>query len=227
MVETAPQPQFNASGLKTKMYRLGELSDSRRRVIGGVLLIAGLLGLVLGFIWIHWSSLQETEVINGVEVPVVVDYLNWWPRGTFWKALGYLVVLGATTFTLIGATFLWVLNQKMTWARAAVAAVIAWIALVFYFGMVPSEWLNFAQTDLDWSSQRVAVTIPAFLVLGNVVEISWAVIKDLIQVGYSSVMLVGAAVLALQIQKIKDGRPATAAPVEKKSPYGRPLVKGG
>ncbi|HEX6221766.1 MAG TPA: hypothetical protein VF115_11785, partial [Acidimicrobiia bacterium] len=93
--------------------------------------------------------------------------------------------------------------------------------------MVPSEWLNFAQTDLDWSSQRVAVTIPAFLVLGNVVEISWAVIKDLIQVGYSSVMLVGAAVLALQIQKIKDGRPATAAPVEKKSPYGRPLVKGG
>ena len=209
------------------MYRLGELSDSRRRTIGGGLLVAGLLGLVLGFIWIHWSSLQATEVVDGVEVPVVVDYLNWWPRGEIWKALGYLVVLGATTFTLIGATFLWVLNQKMTWARATVAAVIAWMALVFYFGMVPSEWLNFAQTDLDWSSQRVAVTIPAFLVLGNVVEISWAVIKDLIQVGYSSVILVGAAVFALQIQKIKDGRPASAAPVEKKSPYGRTLVKGG
>ena len=209
------------------MYRLGELSDSRRRTIGGGLLVAGLLGLVLGFIWIHWSSLQATEVVDGVEVPVVVDYLNWWPRGEIWKALGYLVVLGATTFTLIGATFLWVLNQKMTWARATVAAVIAWMALVFYFGMVPSEWLNFAQTDLDWSSQRVAVTIPAFLVLGNVVEISWAVIKDLIQVGYSSVILVGAAVFALQIQRIKDGRPASAAPVEKKSPYGRTLVKGG
>jgi len=208
------------------MYRLGELSDSRRKTIGGGLLIAGLIGLVLGFIWIHWSSLPETELVNGVEVPVVVDYLNWWPRGTFWKGLGYLVILGATTIALIGATFLWVLNQKMTWARAVVAGMISWIALVFFFGMVPSEWLNFAQTDLDWSSQRVALAIPPVLVLGNEVNLSWAMIKDSISMGYHIVMLGVAAVFTLQIQKIKAGRPASAAPVEKKSPYGRPLVRG-
>jgi hypothetical protein len=114
----------------------------------------------------------------------------------------------------------------MTWARATVAAFIAWMALVFYFGMVPSEWLNFAQTDLDWSSQRVALTIPPILVLGNTVEISWAVIKDSIQMGYSLGILGFAAVLAIQIQKMKEGRPPSAAPVEKKSPYGRPLVRG-
>ena len=208
------------------MYRLGELSDSRRKTIGGGLLIAGLLGLVLGFIWIHWSSLQATELVNGVEVPVVVDYLNWWPRGTFWKGLGYLVILGATTIALIGATFLWVLNQQMTWARAVVAGMISWIALVFFFGMVPSEWLNFAQTDLDWSSQRVALTIPPVLVLGNEINLSWAMIKDSISMGYHIVMLGVAAVFTLQIQKIKAGRPTSAAPVEKKSPYGRPLVRG-
>jgi hypothetical protein len=39
-------------------------------------------------------------------------------------------------------------------------------------------------------------------------------------------MLGAAAFLGLQIQKIKEGRPASAAPAEKKSPYGRPLVKG-
>lgn len=208
------------------MYRLGELSDSRRRMIGGGLLIAGLLGLVLGFIWIHWSSLPETEMVNGVEMPVVVDYLNWWPRGTIWKSLGYLVVLGATTMVLLGATFLWVLNQRMTWVRATVAAMITFTALVFFFGMVPSEWLNFAQTDLDWSSQRVAVTIPPVLVLGNEINISYAVIKDSIQMAYSLGLLGVAAVLAIQIQKIKEGRPAGSAPVEKKSPYGRPLVRG-
>lgn len=208
------------------MYRLGELSDSRRRMIGGGLLIAGLLGLVLGFIWIHWSSLPETEMVNGVEMPVVVDYLNWWPRGTIWKGLGYLVVLGATTMVLLGATFLWVLNQRMTWVRATVAAMITFTALVFFFGMVPSEWLNFAQTDLDWSSQRVAVTIPPVLVLGNEINISYAVIKDSIQMAYSLGLLGVAAVLAIQIQKIKEGRPAGSAPVEKKSPYGRPLVRG-
>lgn len=208
------------------MYRLGELSDARRRRIGGGLLTLGILGLVVGIIWIHWSSLPQTELVNGVETPVVVDFLNWWPRGTLWKGLGYLVVLGATTLTLVGAVFVWVLNQEMTWARATVAALIAWVALVFYFGMVPSEWLNYAQTDLDWSSQRVAVSIPPFLVLGNSVDISWAAIKDSIQMGYSLGMLGFAGFLALQIQRIKEGRPASAAPAEKKSPYGRPLVRG-
>lgn len=198
------------------MYRLGELSDSRRNKIGAGMLIAGLLGLVLGVIWIHWSSLTAD---------VTVDYLNWWPRGTIWKGLGYLIVLGATTLALVGASFLWVLNRKMTWATATVAAMITWIALVFYFGMVPSEWLNYAQTDLDWSSQRIALTLPPFLVLNNDVSISWAVVKDSISMGYHLVMLGLAAVLALQIQKIKEGRPASAAPVEKKSPYGRPLVR--
>ncbi|HEU4321384.1 MAG TPA: hypothetical protein VFS66_15040 [Acidimicrobiia bacterium] len=202
------------------------MSDARRKLIGSGMLIAGLLGLVLGVIWIHWSSIPLTQTVDGVEMPVVVDYLNWWPRGKFWKGIGYLIVLGATTIALVGATFLWVLNQKMTWARATVAGMIAWLALVFFFGMVPSEWLNYAQTDLDWSSQKVAVVIPAILVLGNTVEISWAVVKDSISMGYHLVMLGVAVVLGLQIQKIKEGRPASAAPVEKTSPYGRPLVKG-
>jgi hypothetical protein len=209
------------------MYRLGELSDARRRTIGGSLLILGFLGIVLGVIWIHWSSFPESQLVDGVETPVVLDTMNWFPRGTIWKGIGYLIILGATTMALIGASFLWVLNQKMTWARATVAALIAWVALMFFFGMVPSEWLNYAQTDLDWSSQRVAVSIPPFLVLGNELAISWAAIKDSIQIGYSLTMLVLAGVLAIQIQKIKEGRPASAAaPAEKKSPYGRPLVRG-
>jgi len=208
------------------MYRLAELSDSRRRLIGGSLLVAGAIGLVLGVIWIHWSSIPQTEVMDGVEVPVVVDYLNWWPRGTIWKALGYLVVLGATTLLLLGAVFMWVLNQPMTWARAAGAAFITFTALVFYFGMVPSEWLNFAQTDLDWSSQREALQIPPFLVLGNEVSISFAAIKDSIQMGYSLGLLGFAGILAIQIHRMKGGRPASAAAAERKSPYGRTLVKG-
>jgi hypothetical protein len=208
------------------MYRLAELSDGRRKAIGSTLVLLGLAGLILGIVWIHWSSFPETEVVDGVQVPVVVDYLNWFPRGTMWKAIGYLIVLGATTMTLIGASFLFVLNQRMTWARATAAAFIVWLALIFYFGMVPSEWLNFAQTDLEWSSQTVALVIPPILVLGNSVEISYAVIKDAIQMGYSLGMLGVGVVLALQIQKMKKGRPASAEPKEKKSPYGRPLVRG-
>ncbi|MBW3666786.1 MAG: hypothetical protein KY394_04235 [Actinobacteria bacterium] len=207
------------------MYRLAELSESRRKAIGAALLVAGLLGLVLGVIWIHWSSIPRTEIVGGVQTPVTVDYLNWFPRGVIWKGIGYLIVLGATTLALVGSLFLWVLNRPLTWARATVAAFITWIALVFYFGIVPSEWLNYAQTDLDWSSQRVALSIPPFLMLGNEVDISWAVVKDLISANYHVVMLGVAAVLAIQIQKMREGRPAEAKP-EKVSPYGRPLIRG-
>ena len=209
------------------MYRLAELSDKSRKSIGGWLLLLGTLGLALGVVWIHWSSLPETELVGGVETEVVVDFLNWWPRGILWKGVGYLVVLGATTLALAGASMLWLLNQPMTWTRATVAAMLAWVALVFYFGMVPSEWLNFAQTDLEWSSQNIAITVPPILVLGNDVDISYAAIKDIISGGYHIVMLAAAAIFALQLQKMKDGRPAKAVRPEPQSPYGRPLVKGG
>lgn len=207
------------------MYRLAELSDSRRKAIGLALLLLGLAGLAVGVVWIHWSSFPETELIDGVRVPYVVDFMNWFPRGIIWKAIGYLIVGGAATFALIGATFLWVLNQKMTWARATVAAMIAWLALVFFFGIVPSEWLNFAQTDLEWGNDP-AITIPPFLVLGNELALSYAALKDAISMGYHVVMLGAGAVLALEIQKMKQGRPAHKRPEALKSPYGRPLVKG-
>jgi hypothetical protein len=45
--------------------------------------------------------------------------------------------------------------------------------------------------------------------------------------GYHIVMLVVAGVFALQVQKMHQGRPASAEKPEKKSPYGRPLVRGG
>ena len=103
--------------------------------------------------------------------------------------------------------------------------MIAWVALVFFFGMVPSEWLNFAQTDLEWGNDTFLV-IPPILVLGNTVELSYAVIKDSISMGYHIVLLGLAPILAIQLQKIKEGRPPSAQPVEQTSPYGRPLVKG-
>ena len=208
------------------MYRLAELSDSTRKKAGWGLLLIGTLSLVAGVIWLHYSSLPQTTVVDGEAVPVVVDYFNWIPRGAIWKGLAYLLIFGASQLMVVGGVFLWILNQRMTWSRALFAAFVTWLELVIIFGMVPSEWLSYAQTDLDWSSQRIALTIPPILVLGNTVEISYAVIKDSISMGYHLVMLAAAAVFALELQKMKQGRPATAAKPEKKSPYGRPLVRG-
>lgn len=209
------------------MYRLAELSDSRRKSIGWGLLGLGFLTLVVAVIWIHFSSFPDTHIVDGEEVPLVLDQFDWIPRGALSKGVGYLAAFAASQMLVVGACFVWILNQRMTWARALFAGFVAWIELVIIFGMVPSEWLNYAQTDLDWSSQRVAFTIPPLLVLGNQVEVSYAVLKDAISMGYHIVMLAAAAIFALQLQKMKQGAPAAAEKPQPRSPYGRPLIKGG
>jgi hypothetical protein len=209
------------------MYRLAELTDSRRKSIGWGLLGLGFLTLVVAVLLIHYSSFPETTLVDGVETPVVLDQFNWVPRGSLWRAIGYLIAFASSQMLVVGLLFVFVLNQRMTWARALFAATVTWVELVIIFGMVPSEWLNFAQTDLNWSSQRVALVIPPVLVLGNDVEISWEVVKDSISMGYHIVMLVAAAVFALQLQKMNQGAPASAEKPQARSPYGRPLIKGG
>lgn len=206
------------------MHRLAAISDQSRNIIGWAALILGTGLLTVAVLWIHYSQLPRTEVIDGVATPLVVDYFNWVPRGWFWKGLGYLAALGASQMMLVGAAFLWVLNQKMTWARASFAAFLVWIELVIVFGIVPSEWLNLSQTDLDWSGQRIAFDIPPILMLGNEVSISWAVIKDAISGGYNVSILAAAGLVAYLLQQIY--KPPRKPAAVKTSPYGRPLVKG-
>lgn len=207
------------------MHRLASISHRTRILVGWSSLLLGTGLLAVAVLWIHYSKLPQTEIVNGVSTAVVVDYFNWIPRGWFWKSLGYLAALSASQMMLVGAAFLWVLNQKMTWARAAFAAFLIWIELVMVFGIVPSEWLNLSQTDLDWSGQRIALRIPPALMLGNEVSISWAAIKDSISGAYNVGTLAAAGVFAYLLQQVYKPPKKQAAKV-KVSPYGRPLVKG-
>ena len=210
------------------MYRLAELTDSQRLKVGSALLGLGTLLMGLAVLWVHFAGLPVNEFQDGEFVPFVVEpaLFNEIPRGWLSKGLGYLAAFGASQMMVIGGFFLWVLNKPMTWARASIAAALTWMELVILFGIVPSEWLNLSQTDLDWSPQRIAVTLPSWLVLGNDISISFAALKDAISAGYNTGLLVAAPVFAILIQKMKDGRPASAATEEPKSPYGRTLKKG-
>ena len=210
------------------MYRLAELTDSQRLKAGTALLVLGTLLMGVAVVWVHYAGLPLQEFMDGDFVPLVVEpaIFNEIPRGWLPKSLGYLAAFGASQMMVIGAFFVWVLNKPMTWARASIAATLTWMELVIIFGIVPSEWLNLSQTDLDWSPQRVAFDIPSWLILGNDVSISFAAIKDAISAGYNTGLLVAAPVFAIMIQKMKDGRPAKAAVEAPKSPYGRTLRKG-
>lgn len=208
------------------MHRLAELSERQRNRLGWLLLLAGSVLLALAVWWIHYSSLARTTVVEGQTVPVVVDYFNWVPRGWYWKALGYLASFAASQMLLLGAALAFVIGRPMTWARAAFTAFLAWIEFVLIFGIVPSEWLNLSQTNLDWSPQRIFLVIPSWLALGNEVAISLAALKDIISGGYHVVALGAATVFAYKIQDF--GKPRARAEEKPRpiSPYGRPLVKG-
>jgi hypothetical protein len=212
------------------MYRLGELTPSQRTTYGSAMLVLGFVAMVVGVIVVHWAQFPAEEFVDGQFVPFEVDYLNWMPRGIWWKALGYAIGFGASQLMVVGALFLFVLGRKMSWAVASFAAFLTWIQLVIIFGIVPSEFLNFTQTDLDWSSQRFVPgldPVPSFLVLGNDISISWAVIKDAISGTYNLVMLVLGGLFAYKVQDVYSGRPESAGtPDEVTSPYGRTLVKG-
>ncbi len=200
------------------MYRLGELTEQQRSRYGWSMMALGAFFLVVGVILVHYAGLPDDVPRTGV---------FWWiPRGWLPKGIGYLIGFGASQLLIGGAAIAFVLGRLMTWALATFAAFLAWIEFVLIFGVVPSEWLNLAQTDLDWSFQRVAFTIPPWLVLGNEVDVSWGAIKDMISMGYNLVALVGAAVFAYKLQDIGKGAPPRPEEPELVSPYGRPLVRG-
>jgi hypothetical protein len=204
------------------MYRLGELSDRRRIQLGVMLVVLGLIALVISVVTVHIFGLSE-ELIPTSNFAPLLDSINYGAHKWF-KAVGYLVAFGASQALVIGAAFLFVLNQKMTWARAAFAAFLAWMEMVIIFGIVPNEWLNFAQTDLEWSFQQKWFDIPKWLLLNNQVTFSTGALKDAISGAYNTGVLVAAAVFAYKVQDIGKPRPAATkeAPV---SPYGRPLKK--
>ncbi|HEY5579323.1 MAG TPA: hypothetical protein VIL12_06525 [Acidimicrobiia bacterium] len=210
------------------------MDEARRNIIGILGLLLGAVLVFIGIIWTHFSSLPETEVIGGVEVAVDSGIFQFIPRGFIigdtsgglpWFTLGHLVAIVGSQLMVVGALFFWVVGRQMTWPRAAFAAFVTWIELVLVFGTIPSEWLNLSQGPLAWTSQRIAITVPTWLVLGQEVQVSYAVLKDAISAGYSTTMLVAAVVSAYLIQGFGHPKPPKKGPIGT-SPYGRPLVKG-
>ncbi len=179
----------------------------------------------MGIVVAHYAGFPSSEVVAGETIPVEVDTLGWIPRGWQWVTLAQVVAFAGSQLMLGGAALLWVLHRDMTWVRASLAAWLVWIELVLLFGVVPSEWLNLSQGPLGMTKQRVAFTIPRWLVLGNEVELTSATVKDAVSGAYNTIMLGVVIVFAYKLQAMAK-KPVIAEPVVKTSPYGRPLVKG-
>jgi hypothetical protein len=166
----------------------------------------------------HFIGLPE---VNSLGQQIYPDI----PRGWMWEIGAKVVALIGSQVLLAGVVAAWIWDREMTWARASVGAAIFTLETLVFFAIIPNEWLGLAQGEFQWTSQKVAFTLPRALTLNNDIAISYGAIKDAVAGGYSAGILVALLVGVYQVQERRR-----RGPVEKPvtlSEYGRPVVKGG
>lgn len=189
----------------------------RYQQFGALAILVGTVLAVGGSLIAHFTGLPETDALGRDLYPAL-------PRGWLPVVIGQLISLGGTLLLLGGIAVAFVYKREMTWARASIGALVFVSLTMILFGIVPNEWLTLTQSVWEWTPQKVAFTIPSWLVLNNEISISYAAIKDIVSGTYSIVVLGGIAVAMYQWQE-RQKRAATAPPPQPVSTYGRPLTK--
>ncbi len=189
--------------------------------LGLAAMVVGLGAALLGALWAHFTALPLTDDLGR-------DIYSSIPRGWLWSLLGQLVSVGGVLLLLGGTAVAFLYERRMTWARAALGALLFTALMIILFGIVPNQWLTLTQAQWEWTPQKIALTIPSWLVLGNEVSISFAALKDIISGGYAAGVM-GAVAFAMVRWQTRTPRElaAPAAAPEPLSAYGRPLRKVG
>lgn len=136
-----------------------------------------------------------------------------------------MVALGISLIATFGlvALIVWYARRRpvgapLTWGEAMASAALVFLLMFLAYGIVPHQWLTYADNELQWRADKVMVRP------GNAVipfTIHYRVIRDLVAVAIYGVML-GVHVFMWSFWQNRG----KAKPKEiETSSYGRPLVK--
>jgi uncharacterized membrane protein len=201
------------------MTQANETDIRRYRRIGITLMVAGVVIGVAGALFAHFTGLPEVDDLQRELYPNI-------PRGWVWVMIGQAISLGGVLIMMAGMALAFLYEREMTWARASLGALLFVSLMMIVFGIIPNEWLTLTQSTLEWTPQKIAVTVPPWLVLNNDVSISYAALKDIVSGTYAIVALGAVAVTMYQWQERQKKR-ETAPPPEPVSTYGRPITRIG
>lgn len=204
------------------------MTEQRRVRLGIAGAVVGLVVMAFGILMAHFTGLSETNSV-GQEIyphiprclPFESDPAKCWLLPT----TGQIIALVGSQVLLAAVVLGWVLGRPLTWARATLGAFVFMVEMLILLGVVPNQWLVLTQGTFEWTGQKVAFTLPSWLMLNNEVSISYGVIKDVVSGGYSALVLVVVAVTAYRLQE--RAKKADVPPPPRFSTYGRPLVKRG
>lgn len=120
-------------------------------------------------------------------------------------------------------------GTPLTWGEAMAGATYVFFLLFWVYGVVPHQWLTWADTELNW---RPDITVHG---IGGILKptaeggwlpftLNYQHLRDLVAVGIYGVLLGGNIAMWGQWQKRGD---ASAKSDVARSMFGRPLVKEG
>ncbi len=193
----------------------GDRVLARYRRYGLIAIGLGAVTAVVGALVAHFTGLPEVDAIGQELYPSI-------PRGWVFVLIGQVICLTGGLLMLAGITLAFVYGREMTWARASIGAFVFTTLMMILFGIIPNQWLTLTQSTLEWTPQKMFVTIPPGLVRGSEITVSYAALKDIVSGTYAVVVLVVVAVTMYQWQE-RQRRRATEPPPQPVSKYGRPL----
>lgn len=114
-------------------------------------------------------------------------------------------------------------DRYLTWGDAMVSASYVFFLLFWVYGVVPHQFITWADGELNWRPDRL-IAGPGEVITEYVpFDISYQTIRDLIVVVIYAVFIGGN--IALWAWWQKRGQKQEQAPELESSDYGRPLVK--
>lgn len=190
------------------------MSDRKYLIIGIALVAIGFVVAIGGSFVVH---MVESPAFDDLGRPLYPNV----PRGWVLVTLAQLVALGGVLVAMAGVALGWIHGRTLTWARAMLGALLFSGLMFIIFAVVPNQFLTLAQATLEWTPQKIFITIPLILVLNNDVSVSYSALKDMISAGYAATMLILVPVVMYKWQ-VRSQKADTPKPTPV-SDYGRPL----
>ena len=121
-------------------------------------------------------------------------------------------------------------GTPVTWGEAMFGAMIVFFGMFWVYGVVPHQWLAWADNELNWRTDKLFVG-PGGILRAQAqggsfpFTITYVVIRDIIASGIY-VVAVGVQVAMWMVWQNR-GKKAEAAEAVELSSFGRPLVREG
>ena len=109
----------------------------------------------------------------------------------------------------------------VTWGEAMAAATFVYLLMGLAYGIVPHQWLTFADNELGWRSDKIVYGPGDILTTALPFTVTYQVIRDIIAAGIYIVFL-GAQIA---LWALWQGRGKVKQRELPTSSFGRPLVK--